>query len=198
MSSIEEVPYLNRTNPNLINNINIQDIAKSKNIDICLMEKDKEIINLSNQISTKEIINLSNQISTLKNNAERLQKIIKEKDMEINSLKSDILSLNNDQKIKEDENIILKGKINSLLQELTNRKKEMELISSNNIGNMKNISQAFDTKMLEYKNLLKNYNEMSRDLNTLSEKLILNEKDMMNRKRYDESAKNNPRFKKRK
>ena len=97
----------------------------------------------------KEIINLSNQISTLKNNAERLQKIIKEKDMEINSLKSDILSINNDQKIKEDENIILKGKINSLLQELTNRKKEMELISSNNIGNMKNISQAFDTKMLE-------------------------------------------------
>ena len=92
MSSIEEVPYLNRTNPNLINNINIQDIAKSKNIDICLMEKDKEIINLSNQIST------------LKNNAERLQKIIKEKDMEINSLKSDILSINNDQKI----NLILK------------------------------------------------------------------------------------------
>jgi hypothetical protein len=45
MSSIEEVPYLNRTNPNLINNINIQVIAKSKNIDICLMEKDKEIIN---------------------------------------------------------------------------------------------------------------------------------------------------------
>ena len=178
MSSIEEVPYLNRTNPNLINNINIQDIAKSKNIDICLMEKDKEIINLSNQIST------------LKNNAERLQKIIKEKDMEINSLKSDILSINNDQKIKEDENIILKGKINSLLQELTNRKKEMELISSNNIGNMKNISQAFDTKMLEYKNLLKNYNEMSRDLNALSEKLILNEKDMMNQQKIIQDLRN--------
>ena len=178
MSSIEEVPYLNRTNPNLINNINIQDIAKSKNIDICLMEKDKEIINLSNQIST------------LKNNAERLQKIIKEKDMEINSLKSDILSINNDQKIKEDENIILKGKINSLLQEITNRKKEMELISSNNIGNMKNISQAFDTKMLEYKTLLKNYNEMSRDLNTLSEKLILNEKDMMNQQKIIQDLRN--------
>ena len=176
MSSLEE--YSNKMNQNIINNINIQDLAKSKNIDLCLMEKDKEIINLSNQTTS------------LKNNIERLQKIIKEKDMEINTLKSDILSINNDQKLKEDENIILKGKINSLIQELTNKKKEIELISANNVGNLKNISQAFDTKMIEYQNLLKNYNEMSNDLNTLNEKLILSEKNIMNQQKVIQDLRN--------
>ena len=94
MSSLEEGPFISQINQNAINNINIQDISKSKNIDICLMEKDKEIINLSNQTTA------------LKNNLEKLQKIIKEKDMEINSLKSDILTLNSDQKLKEEENTI--------------------------------------------------------------------------------------------
>ena len=178
MSSLEEGPYLNKMNPNLINNINMQDLTKSKNIDLCLMEKDKEIINLSNQNTS------------LKNSIERFQKIIKEKDMEINTLKSDILSINNEQKLKEDENIILKGKINSLLQELTNRKKEIEFISTNNIGNIKNISQAFDTKMIEYKNLLKNYNEMSNDLNILNEKLILSEKNIINQQNIIQDLRN--------
>ena len=50
MSSLEE--YSNKMNQNIINNINIQDLAKSKNIDLCLMEKDKEIINLSNQTTS--------------------------------------------------------------------------------------------------------------------------------------------------
>ena len=145
MSSLEEAPYLAQLNPNEINNINIQDLSKSKNIDLFLMEKDKEIINLSNQTKS------------LKNNLDRLQKIIKEKEMEINSLKSDILTLNNDQKLKEEENILLKNKINSLMQELANAKKETELINSNNNGNMKKISQAFNTKMLEYQKLMKNY-----------------------------------------
>ena len=168
MSSLEEAPYLAQLNPNAINNINIQDLSKSKNIDLFLMEKDKEIINLSNQTKS------------LKNNLDRLQKIIKEKEMEINSLKSDILTLNNDQKLKEEENILLKNKINSLMQELANAKKETELINSNNNGNMKKISQAFNTKMLEYQKLMKNYNEISGDLNALNEKLFQSEKDNLN------------------
>ena len=168
MSSLEEGPFISQINQNAINNINIQDISKSKNIDICLMEKDKEIINLSNQTTA------------LKNNLEKLQKIIKEKDMEINSLKSDILTLNSDQKLKEEENTILKNKINSLLKELQNTKKEIELINSNNKGNIKNISQAFNTKMIEYQNLMKNYNEISGDLNALNEKLFKSERDNLN------------------
>ncbi len=168
MSSLEEAPYLAQLNQNAINNINIQDLSKSKNIDLFLMEKDKEIINLSNQAKS------------LKNNLDRLQKIIKEKEMEINSLKSDILTLNNDQKLKEEENILLKNKINSLMQELANAKKETELINSNNNGNMKKISQAFNTKMLEYQKLMKNYNEISGDLNALNEKLFQSEKDNLN------------------
>ena len=168
MSSLEEGPFISQINQNAINNINIQDISKSKNIDICLMEKDKEIINLSNQTTA------------LKNNLEKLQKIIKEKDMEINSLKSDILTINSDQKLKEEENTILKNKINSLLKELQNAKKEIELINSNNKGNIKNISQAFNTKMIEYQNLMKNYNEISGDLNALNEKLFKSERDNLN------------------
>ena len=168
MSSLEEGPFLNQINPNAINNINIQDLSKSKNIDLFLMEKDKEIINLSNQAKS------------LKNNMETLQKLIKEKDMEINSLKSDILTLNSDQKLKEEENIILKNKINSLLQELSSAKKEIELINSNNDGNIKKISQAFNTKMLEYQKLMKNYSEISGDLNALNEKLFQSEKDNLN------------------
>jgi chromosome segregation ATPase len=113
MSEVEEGPFLNNKNQNIISNINLQDITKSKNVDLYLMDKDKEIINLSNQAKT------------LKNNIERLQKIIKEKEMEINTLKSDILTLNNDQKLKEEENKLLKTKINSLIQELTNKKKEI-------------------------------------------------------------------------
>ena len=168
MSSLEEGPFISQINQNAINNINIQDISKSKNIDICLREKDKEIINLSNQTTA------------LKNNLEKLQKIIKEKDMEINSLKSDILTINSDQKLKEEENTILKNKINSLLKELQNTKKEIELINSNNKGNIKNISQAFNTKMIEYQNLMKNYNEISGDLNALNEKLFKSERDNLN------------------
>ena len=168
MSSLEEGPFISQINQNAINNINIQDISKSKNIDICLMEKDKEIINLSNQTTA------------LKNNLEKLQKIIKEKDMEINSLKSDILTINSDQKLKEEENTILKNKINSLLKELQNTKKEIELIKSNNNGNIKNISQAFNTKMIEYQNLMKNYNEINGDLNALNEKLFKSERDNLN------------------
>ena len=168
MSSLEEGPFISQINQNAINNINIQDISKSKNIDICLMEKDKEIINLSNQTTA------------LKNNLEKLQKIIKEKDMEINSLKSDILTINSDQRLKEEENTILKNKINSLLKELQNTKKEIELINSNNKGNIKNISQAFNTKMIEYQNLMKNYNEISGDLNALNEKLFKSERDNLN------------------
>ena len=171
MSSLEEGQYLSQLNPNSINNINIQDLNKSKNIDIYLMEKDKEIINLSNQTNS------------LKNSIEKLQKIIKEKDMEINTLKSDILTLNSDQKLKEEENIILKNKINSLMQEISSSKKEIELISSNNDGNMKNMSQAFNTKMLEYQKLMKNYNEVSANLNALNEKLLQSEKDNLNQQK---------------
>ena len=178
MSSLEEGQLLNKLNQNLISNINMQDITKSKNIDLYLMDKDKEIINLSNQTTS------------LKNNIESLQKIIKEKDMEINSLKSDILTLTNDQKLKEEENVILKAKINSLIQELTNSKKEIETISVNNNDNLKNISQAFDTKMIEYQKLMQNFNEMSRDLNILNEKLIQSEKDNLYQQKLIQDLRN--------
>ena len=178
MSEVEEGPFLNNKNQNIISNINLQDITKSKNVDLYLMDKDKEIINLSNQAKT------------LKNNIERLQKIIKEKEMEINTLKSDILTLNNDQKLKEEENKLLKTKINSLIQELTNKKKEIELITSHNSGNIKNMAQAFDTKMIEYQKLMQNYNEISGDLNILNQKLLQSEKNNNNQQKLIQELRN--------
>ena len=68
--------FLNSNSFHPFNNSN--SISKGNNIDILLMEKDKEIINLSN-------INIS-----LKNQIEQLQKSLNEKSMEISSLKSDL------------------------------------------------------------------------------------------------------------
>ena len=162
MSIIEEEPFLNSVNPNIINNI-----SKGNNIDLYLMEKDKEIIHLSNQ-------NIS-----LKNQIEQLQKALKEKDMEINTLKADLSSLNTDQKLKEEENNILKKKLEHLSNELTQKQKEMEIISSNNDGNINNINKAFDLHMNEYQKLFKSYNDLSKDLNILNDKYLSKEKECL-------------------
>ena len=100
MSLIDEHPFLEQINQNPFNNIN--GISKGNNLDLILMEKDKEIISLSN-------INIS-----LKNRIDQLQKSLKEKEIEINSLKSDLLSLNEDQKLKEEEYNLLKNNFYSI------------------------------------------------------------------------------------
>ena len=153
---MDNSPFLNSLNDQPFTNIN--NISQGNNIDLYLMEKDKEIINISN-------INKS-----LKSQIEQLQKSLKEKEMEINNLKSDLESLINDQKLKDEENNILKSKINSLNNELIQKNNEIEIISSNNTGNINNINKAFDTHMDEYQKLFKNYNELSNDLNKANDK----------------------------
>jgi chromosome segregation ATPase len=124
---MEDGSFINIMNQNAFNNIDINDIPKGKNYDLILMEKDKEIINLSNANAS------------LRNQIEQFQKVLKEKDMEINSLKSDMSTLNSDQKLKEEENNILKNRINDLSSEIVQRKKEIEAISAKNNGNNKKL-----------------------------------------------------------
>ena len=57
MSIIDNGPFLNSLNTQSFNNLN--NVSKGNNIDLYLMEKDKEIINLSNQnIALKNQIDL--------------------------------------------------------------------------------------------------------------------------------------------
>ena len=165
MSYIENVPFLNSFNPKQFNNIN--ELSNGNNIDLILMEKDKEIINLSNVITS------------LKNQIEQFQKVLKEKDMEINSLKSDLSTINSDQKLREEENNILKHKLNILTEELSKKNKKIEIISSNNTGNLNNINKAFDVHMLEYQKLFKNYNDITNDLNKMNDKYLDKEKECL-------------------
>ena len=165
MTYIEKAPFLNTFNEKPFNKLN--EISNGNNIDLILMEKDKEIINLSN-------LNIS-----LKNQIGQLQKILKEKDMELNSLKSDLSTLNSDQKLREEENNILKNKLNIISEELSKKNKEIEIISSNNTGNMNNLNKAFDAHMFEYQKLFKNYNDLSSDLNKINEKYLDKEKECL-------------------
>jgi len=166
MSTIlEESPLLNSMNQNIFRKINLNEISKGNNIDILLMEKDKKIINLSN-------INIS-----LKNKIEQFQKALKEKDMELSSLKADLSSLNNDQKLKDEENNSLKNRINSLSDQITQKKKEMEIIEKKNNDNISNINKTFDLHMNEYQKLYKNYNDLTNDFNGLNSKYLNKEKE---------------------
>ena len=164
---MEDGSFINIMNQNAFINNDINDIPKGKNYDLILMEKDKEIINLSNANAS------------LRNQIEQFQKILKEKDMEINSLKSDISTLNSDQKLKEEENNLLKNRINDLSNEIVQRKKEIETISTKNNGNINNINKAFDIHMSEYQKLFKNYNDLSNDLNKLNDKYLSKEKECL-------------------
>ena len=162
---IEESPLLNSMNQNIFNKMKLADISKGSNIDILLMDKDKKIINLSN-------INIS-----LKNKIEKYQKALKEKDMELNSLKADLSSLNNDQKLKDEENNSLKNRINSLSDQITQKQKEIEKITEKNNDNISNINKTFDVHMNEYQKLYKNYNDLTNDFNLLDNKYLNKEKE---------------------
>ena len=164
---MEDGSFINIMNQNAFINNDINDIPRGKNYDLILMEKDKEIINLSNANAS------------LRNQIEQFQKILKEKDMEINSIKSDMSTLNSDQKLKEEENNILKNRINDLSSEIVQKKKEIEAISTKNNGNINNINKAFDIHMSEYQKLFKNYNDLSNELNALNDKYLKKEKECL-------------------
>ena len=63
--------------------------------------------------------------------------------------------------------------------ELIQKNKEIEMIKSNNNGNINNINKAFDAHMNEYQKLFKNYNDLSNDLNELNDKYLNKEKECL-------------------
>ena len=154
---------INTTNPNLtsINN----SLSKSKNLDIILMEKDKQIIDLSNTNS-----NLNTQIDSL-------NKIIKQRDLEIASLKSDIQSLISDKKINAQEINNLKIKVNELNSVVIQKDKQFENISTKNNGDINSIHKALDVNLNEYEKLFNNYHKLHSEFNELNNNALLKEKE---------------------
>ena len=138
---------------------------KNKNkIELILMEKDKEIMNLTYMNK-----NLNEKIETLLNE-------IKNKDLEISSLKIDNNSLNNDKKLFDQEIEKYQKNIIELNKTIQNKNNEIEeIISKNNISSKK-FDDIILTQKNEYNQLLKDFNIIQKDLNSLNAKLIMKDK----------------------
>ena len=138
---------------------------KNKNkIEFILMEKDKEIMNLTYMNK-----NLNEKIETLLNE-------IKNKDLEISSLKIDNNSLNNDKKLFDQEIEKYQKNIIELNKTIQNKNNEIEeIISKNNISSKK-FDDIILTQKNEYNQLLKDFNIIQKDLNSLNAKIIMKDK----------------------
>ena len=133
---------------------------KENNLEIILMEKDKEIINISekNAQLNSTIENISNEL--------------KNKNLEISTLKSDISTLNNEKKLFEEEikkNLDEITKLNDIIKE---KEKIIEEFNSNKeINNKKYLSlleeQKNETNQMAEKNL-----KMQNEIYELNSKLV--------------------------
>ena len=158
--------YINPMNPVTQNLTSINNsLSKSKNLDIILMEKDKEIIDLSNTNS-----NLSTQIDSL-------NKIIKQRDLEITSLKSDINSLISDKKINAQEINNLKIKVNELNSVIIQKDNQLKNFSTKNNDDVNSIHKALDINLNEYEKLFNNYHKLHSEFNELNNNSLLKEKE---------------------
>ena len=139
-------------------------IKNQNKIEFILMEKDKEIMNLTYMNK-----NLNEKIETLLNE-------IKNKDLEISSLKIDNNSLNNDKKLFDQEIEKYQKNIIELNKTIQNKNNEIEeIISKNNISSKK-FDDIILTQKNEYNQLLKDFNIIQKDLNSLNAKLIMKDK----------------------
>ena len=161
----EEIPDQNDNITKSKNKINSFVHIKNKNkIELILMEKDKEIMNLTYMNK-----NLNEKIETLLNE-------IKNKDLEISSLKIDNNSLNNDKKLFDQEIEKYQKNIIELNKTIQNKNNEIEeIISKNNISSKK-FDDIILTQKNEYNQLLKDFNIIQKDLNSLNAKLIMKDK----------------------
>lgn len=141
---------------------------KENNLEIILMEKDKEIINISekNAQLNSTIENISNEL--------------KNKNLEISTLKSDISTLNNEKKLFEEEikkNLDEITKLNDIIKE---KEKIIEEFNSNKeINNKKYLSlleeQKNETNQMAEKNL-----KMQNEIYELNSKLVKKNRDIIN------------------
>ena len=156
----EQNEQINKIIP-LINN-------KENNLEIILMEKDKEIINLSENISklNKDLENISNEL--------------KDKYMEISTLKSDISTINNEKKLYEEELQNNQAEIAKLTNIIKEKDKKIEELNSNNdLSNKKYINLIEDQKNETIK-MSEQCLKLQNGINELNAKLMKKDRDFIN------------------
>ena len=158
-------------NSKMLNNISVlcskNNNSQNKNLDIFLMEKDKEIINLSTLNK-----NLNAQL-------EDLSRVLKEKEIQILSLTTDINSFENEKNILIEENSQLKLQISQLLSELNSKNQTISEISKKNKEKVSDINSAFNIQMKNYEDALKNIQNIQANNNSLTEKLLSKDKEII-------------------
>ena len=156
-------------NTQLIENYNTEmSIPKKNNIDIYLMEKDKEIMNLC--VLNKSLIS---QI-------EELKRANKAQEIQISSLKTDLNSLEVDKNILIKENEKLDEKINGMNNILISKDNKINEISKKSEQNINEINNSYNVQIRNYEDTLKNMQSIKIDNNTLIEKLVLKDKEIIN------------------
>ena len=160
---------INNIDNKLMNKIN-KDIVnpKIKNLDIYLMEKDKEILDL---ISLNK--SLISQIEDLK-------RTNKDKEIQITSLKADINTLETDKKLILKENEKLNEDIKNLNNLLHIRDNQINEIMKKNDEKVKEINSAYNIQIKNYEETLKNSQNIQINNNSLTEKMLLKDKEIIN------------------
>ena len=141
---------------------------KENNLEIILMEKDKEIIKLSEKNSQLNL-NLENISNELKN-----------KNMEISTLKSDIQSLNNEKKLYEEEIQKYQEEISKLNNTINEKDRKIEEFNSSNDLINKKYMNLLEEQKNETNKLAENSLKLQKEINELNTKLIRKNRDITN------------------
>jgi len=141
---------------------------KENNLEIILMEKDKEIIKLSEKNSQLNL-NLENISNELKN-----------KNMEISTLKSDIQSLNNEKKLYEEEIQKYQEEISKLNNTINEKDRKIEEFNSSNDLINKKYMDLLEEQKNETNKLAENSLKLQKEINELNTKLVRKNKDITN------------------
>ena len=141
---------------------------KENNLEIILMEKDKELINISekNAQLNLTIENISNEL--------------KNKKLEISTLKSDITTINNEKKLLEEEikkNLDEITKLNDIMKE---KNKIIEELNSNKEINNKKYISLLEEQKNETNKMAENNLKLQNEIYELNTKLIKKDRDINN------------------
>ena len=175
----------NNTDIEIMNKINKEIKGpQSKNIDLYIMEKDKEIINLCTQ--NKSLIT----------EIENLKRINKEQESQITLLKADLKTYETDKNIILKENEKLNEQINNLKNELLIKEDKFNEILKKNDENVKEISNSYNIQIKNYEDNLKNIQYIQTNNNSLTEKLLLKDKEIIDMQKiiYDLKQENKKYF----
>ena len=141
---------------------------KENNLEIILMEKDKEIIKLSEKNSQLNL-NLENISNELNN-----------KNMEISTLKSDIQSLNNEKKLYEEEIQKYQEEISKLNNTINEKNRKIEEFNSSNDLINKKYMDLLEEQKNETNKLAENSLKLQKEINELNTKLVRKNRDITN------------------